>query len=110
MLNSLYREGTEINNPVIIKQLFKDALIETLQEQHELLQIILTKALKDIVLSGMVKESQAIEADNARWDALLETDAAQAALEQLADEALLEHRAAKTKPLTFSHNGKIIPE
>ncbi|MCZ7667615.1 MAG: hypothetical protein M5U34_10560 [Chloroflexi bacterium] len=33
-----------------------------------------------------------IEADNARWDALLETDEAQALLEKLADEALSEHR------------------
>jgi hypothetical protein len=34
-----------------------------------------------------------IEADNARWDALLATDEAQALLENLADEALAEHRA-----------------
>jgi hypothetical protein len=50
-----------------------------------------------------------IEADNARWDALLETDEAQALLENLADEALAEHRAGKTKPMAFSDEGRIVP-
>lgn len=50
-----------------------------------------------------------IEADNARWDALLETDEAQDLLENLADEALAEHRAGKTKPMAFSDEGRIVP-
>lgn len=44
-----------------------------------------------------------IEADNARWDALLATGEAQALLEKLAGEALAEHRSGKTRPLAFSH-------
>ncbi len=40
-----------------------------------------------------------IEADNARWDALLATDESQALLEKLAAEALAEHRAGKTKTM-----------
>lgn len=53
-------------------------------------------------------EDQAeIEADNARWDALLATDQAQTLLEKLADEALTEHRAGKTKPMIFSYEGRI---
>jgi len=39
-----------------------------------------------------------IEADNARWDALLATDKAQVLLEKLAEDALSEHRAGKTRP------------
>jgi hypothetical protein len=50
-----------------------------------------------------------IEAENARWDALLETDEAQNLLEKLADEALEEHRAGKTKPMTFDDEGRISP-
>jgi molybdenum cofactor biosynthesis enzyme MoaA len=50
-----------------------------------------------------------IEADNARWDTLLATDEAQASLEKLADEALAEQRAGKTKPMTFNDEGQIAP-
>ena len=51
-----------------------------------------------------------VEADNARWDALLATDEAQALLEKLAEEALAEHRAGNTKPIAFSDEGRIVPE
>ena len=50
-----------------------------------------------------------IEADNARWDALLATDEAQSLLEKLAQEALVEHRAGKTRPMAFNDKGQIIP-
>ena len=49
-----------------------------------------------------------IEADNARWDTLLATDEAQVLLEKLADEALAEHRAGKTQPMTFNDEGRIV--
>lgn len=52
---------------------------------------------------------EAIEADNARWDALLATDESQALLEQLADEALAEYRAGKTKPMAFTDDGRFVP-
>jgi hypothetical protein len=51
-----------------------------------------------------------IEADNARWDALLAPDEAQTLLEKLADEALAEHRAGKTKPMAINDEGRIVPE
>lgn len=50
-----------------------------------------------------------IETDNERWDALLATDEAQVLLEKLADEALEEHRAGKTKPKAFNDEGRIVP-
>lgn len=50
-----------------------------------------------------------IEADNARWDALLDREDAQTLLEQLADEALAEHRMGRTKPMAFDHNRRIVP-
>lgn len=49
-----------------------------------------------------------IEADDARWDALLATDEAQTLLENLADEALAEYRAGKTRPMKF-RKGRIVP-
>lgn len=51
----------------------------------------------------------ALEDDNARWDALLATDEAQSLLEKLANEALAEHRAGKTKPMMINNAGKIAP-
>ncbi len=51
-----------------------------------------------------------IEADNAQWDALLATNESQTLLEQLAAEALTEHRADKTKPIAFNEDGRIVPE
>lgn len=51
----------------------------------------------------------ALEDDNARWDALLATDEAQLLLEKLANEALVEHRAGKTKPMMINNAGKIAP-
>jgi hypothetical protein len=50
-----------------------------------------------------------IEADNARWDALLATDESQALLERLADEALAELRAGKTRPMAFTDDGRLVP-
>jgi len=50
-----------------------------------------------------------VEADNARWDALLATDEAQSLLDKLAQEALAERRAGRTKPMTFNDDGQIAP-
>ena len=51
-----------------------------------------------------------VEADNARWDTLLATDESQSLLEKLANEALAEHEAGKTKPMIFNDEGQIAPE
>lgn len=50
-----------------------------------------------------------IDADNDQWDTLLTTDESQVLLERLAEEALAEHRLAKTKPMLFSDEGRIMP-
>lgn len=64
-----------------------------------------------LLSNELIKEEVAaqVEADNARWDTLLATDEAQSLLEKLADEALAEHRAGKTKPMAFSDEGQILP-
>jgi len=60
--------------------------------------------------SLLQEESMAeIEADNENWDALLATDEAQTLLEKLANEALAEHQAGKTKPMAFNNEGRLIP-
>ncbi len=50
-----------------------------------------------------------VEADNARWDALLATDESQDLLKKLADEALADHQADKSKPMAFGDKGRIVP-
>lgn len=69
--------------------------------------------LKTQILSEELLQDEApaeIEADNAAWDALMATDAAQAMLERRADEALAEYRAGKTQPMTFDDEGRIVPQ
>jgi hypothetical protein len=56
------------------------------------------------------EESMAeMEANNAQWDTLLETDEAQSLLEKLANEAFAEHRAGKTKKMAFNNEEQIVP-
>ena len=50
-----------------------------------------------------------IDADNARWDALMATDEAQDLLENMAKEALSEYHAGKTRPMAFTGDGRIVP-
>ncbi len=54
-----------------------------------------------ILADAMFGEETAeeVEADNARWDALLDSDESQALLEKMASEALAAHRAGLTKPI-----------
>jgi hypothetical protein len=47
--------------------------------------------------------------DDARWDALLATEASQRLLEKLADEALAEIEAGKARPMVFAEDGEIAP-
>ena len=49
------------------------------------------------------------EGDNTRWDALLASAEGQTLLDQLAEEALAEHRAGKTRPMAFDDEGRIVP-
>ena len=51
-----------------------------------------------------------IEADDAKWDTLLESDEGQALLDKLADEALAAHRAGLTKLMSFDQEGRLTPE
>jgi hypothetical protein len=64
---------------------------------------ILTEALNE------EEEIAEVEADNARWDALLDIDEAQDMLEKLADEALEEYQTGKTKRMTVDDEGRIVP-
>lgn len=50
-----------------------------------------------------------VEADIAKWDALLASKKAQDVLDKLADEALEEHRAGRTRPMRFTNEGRIAP-
>jgi len=51
-----------------------------------------------------------IEADIAKWDALLASEEAQELLDKLADEALQEHKAGQTRPIRFTDEGRIALE
>lgn len=58
------------------------------------------KVDREQMIGTIPDDPSAIEADNARWYALLATDEAQSVLEKLAAEALAEHRTGCTKPIT----------
>ena len=49
-----------------------------------------------------------LAADNEQWEALMATDEAQTLLNKMANEALSEHQAGKTKTMGFNH-GRIVP-
>ena len=66
-----------------------------------------SQALAEKLAQGEIAAE--IEADNARWDKLLATDEAQTLLDNLADAALAEHKAGKTKSLAFTHEGRLTP-
>ncbi|MFZ1757475.1 MAG: hypothetical protein WBO46_00655 [Caldilineaceae bacterium] len=55
------------------------------------------------------ESEEEIAVDNDRWDALLASDESQKLLKKLADEALAEHRAGKTRPMKFTDEGRIVP-
>jgi len=63
-----------------------------------------------ILSEDLIKEECPMEiaADNEQWEALMATDKAQTLLNQMASEALYEHRAGKTKTIGFNH-GRIVP-
>ncbi len=57
-----------------------------------------------ILSENLIKEEGILEidADNEHWDTLIATVKAQALLEKMAGEALVEHRAGKTRPMALS--------
>ena len=60
------------------------------------------------VLDEEMSEEE-ISAENARWDALLATDASQHLLEKMADAALAEIQAGHARPMVFTEDGEIAP-
>lgn len=48
------------------------------------------------------ESTEEVGAEIAKWDTLLATEEAQALLDKLADEALAEHKAGKTRPMRFN--------
>lgn len=71
----------------------------------EFARFLEAQILSDVLMQD--EEEGAIEAENARWDALLATDHGQAVLEKLAGEALAEHRAGRTRPMSQDDEGRI---
>lgn len=99
----------------VVSQDYERILIDTVRalppERVEQLVDFARFLEAQILAEELVQEENAaaIEADNARWDTLLATDEAQTLLENLANEALAEYRAGKTKPMTFDEEGRIAP-
>lgn len=61
---------------------------------------------EELFPDGLAEE---FKADNAQWDALLESDAGQTVLEELAQGALAEHRAGHTVLMTFDDEDRLVP-
>jgi hypothetical protein len=55
------------------------------------------------------ESSAEIEAEIAKWDALLATERAQDVLDALADEALEEHQAGETRPMYHTGERQMEP-
>lgn len=103
-----------MNTGIAVHQDFERTLIKimrTLPPNRAAQLVDFARFLEAQILSEELiqqEELAEIEADEARWDALLATDEAQTLLENLADEALEEYRAGKTRPMAF-HDGQIVP-
>ncbi len=99
----------------VVSQEYERILINTVRHlpPNRVEQLVdFARFLEAQILTEELRQEESvaeIEADNARWDTLLATDEAQDLLEKLADEALAEHRAGKTKPMTFNDQGRIVP-
>ena len=63
-----------------------------------------------ILNEDLIKEEAplVVAADNEQWEAFMATDEAQTLLNKMANEALSEHQAGKTKTMGFNH-GRIVP-
>jgi len=63
-----------------------------------------------ILSEDLISEAGSMEiaSDNEQWEAIMATDEAQTLLNKMANEALSEHRAGKTKTMGFNH-GRIVP-
>jgi hypothetical protein len=68
-----------------------------------------TSDTNDGILLADKKDQTRIPEENARWDALLATDASQHLLEKMADEALAEIQTGLAKPMIFTEDGEIAP-
>ena len=64
-----------------------------------------------ILNEDLIKEEAplVVAADNEQWEALMATDEAQTLLNKMANEALSEHQAGRTKTMGFKR-GRIVPE
>jgi len=102
-IQSTINQNQEQNLIKIIRNLPPSRVDELLDFARFLEAQILTEKLTQ------EEDLAEIEADNDQWDTLLATDESQALLERLAQEALAEHRLAKTKPMLFSDEGRIMP-
>lgn len=59
---------------------------------------------------GFLEDEEEYTENDARWDALLSSDAGQAALDRMADEALAAIRAGEGTPLRFTADDELRPE
>lgn len=108
--------GKSMNMDTAIRQDYEQTLLKIARvlPRNRVEQLVdFARFLESQILSEELLQEEDIadiEAGDARWDALLSTDAAQALLEKLADEALAEHHAGQTRPMVFNNEGRIVPE
>lgn len=77
------------------------------QQLLDFARFLEAQLLTELLLAG--EEPADVEADNARWDALLDSDDGQSLLERLAAEALAAHQAGKSTAVSFDDQGRIRP-
>ncbi len=95
-----------MNVDTVIRQEYEQTLINIarglpstqVEQLVDFARFLEAQMLNEALLKG--EDAAQVEADKERWDELLATDEAQLLLEKMANEALAEHRAGHTKPLT----------
>jgi hypothetical protein len=100
----------------VVKQAYEQTLIKIMRDlpPNRVEQLIdFARFLEAQLLSEALlqeEEPAEVEAENARWDALLATEESQAWLEKMAEKARAEHRAGKSRPMVFDDDGRLVPQ
>lgn len=83
-------------------------IVRTLPQERISQLIDFARFLETQTLVEEIKDTETEEED--KWDTLLASEEGQDLLDELADEALEEHRAGYTRPMGFTDEGRITPE
>jgi hypothetical protein len=91
----------------VVRRLPPECVVEVI-DFAQFLEFKTSEDYDDDLLGDAANQARIAE-ENARWDALLETEESQRLLEKMADEALAEIQAGLARPMIFTADGEIVP-